>query len=202
MRLRALALVSLLAACVTIAAGLLALPGQAPPARAATGTGALTGQVLWCASVPVVYGTAAGSAESQHGVEAFPAPSLEPSPDGSSQIMPEGGVRPVPIMPRPIPAGAVLVAVQGTALSARTNESGRFRIEGVPAGQYLTIAAGPVSGVSSAVALRPNAFIPDGGQTINLGSLSLGQSCSRYGPLPYGTEGVAPETLPDGEMSP
>jgi hypothetical protein len=99
---------------------------------------------------------------------------------------------PRPPIPRPIPAGAALVAVQGTALGARTDENGRFRIDGVPVGQYLTVAAGPVGDVSTAIALRPNVLIRDAGQVVDLGRLYLGQPC-RTSPWPLGAaEGAAP----------
>ena len=77
-----------------------------------------------------------------------------------------------------IPAGAVLVAVQNTALSARTDEAGRFAIENVPAGTYLTVAAGPVAQMNGAFALRPNMRVPSAGATIDVGSLTLSQPCS------------------------
>jgi hypothetical protein len=83
-----------------------------------------------------------------------------------------------PITPAPasgLPAGAVLVAVQNTAVSARTDETGRFTLDGVPAGQYLTVAAGPVGDAVSATAARPNVFV-NGGQTLDVGTLSLGGS--------------------------
>ena len=81
------------------------------------------------------------------------------------------GSRPTPI--DGLPAGAVLVAVQNTAISGRTDETGRFSLSGVPAGQYLTVAAGPVANELSAVAERPNVFV-NGGETVEIGTLRLG----------------------------
>jgi hypothetical protein len=72
-----------------------------------------------------------------------------------------------------LPAGAVLVAAQGTSLSARTDEAGRFTLSGFPAGQYLTVAAGPVAESNVAVAERPNVFV-NSGETTDIGVLSLG----------------------------
>jgi hypothetical protein len=78
-----------------------------------------------------------------------------------------------------LPAGAVLVAVQNTAVSARTDEAGHFTLSGVPAGQYFTVAAGPVANAFSAIAERPNVFV-NGGQSLDIGTLALG------GPSPLG----------------
>jgi hypothetical protein len=72
-----------------------------------------------------------------------------------------------------LPAGAVLVAVQNSAVSARTDEAGHFALSGVPAGQYLTVAAGPVANSASATAALPNVFV-NGGQSVDIGTLSLG----------------------------
>lgn len=154
------------------------------PASAASG-GTITGQVVWCAPIPIlmgVPGTAEGIAPPPSALTPTPMPA-DPStkPDVTPALaLP---VRPVPA-PRLIPAGAVLVAVQGTSLGARTSEDGRFAIEGVPTGQYLTVAVGPVAKMNGAVASRPNAFVTDG-QKLDLGQLSLSQPCSYYGPVPY-----------------
>jgi hypothetical protein len=72
-----------------------------------------------------------------------------------------------------LPAGAVLVAVQNTSISARTDEAGKFSLSGVPAGQYLTVAAGPVADSLSATAGRPNVLV-NGGQSLDIGTLALG----------------------------
>jgi len=180
---------------------------------AAPGTGSITGQVVWSSSGPVPYGVAVPGQSSAG--QATPG-GVDPdhyapgaSPDGASNagpgaVAPEvaGGI-PVPGLPvrpgpapRPIPAGAVLVAVQGTALSARTDERGRFRIDNVPTGQYLTVAAGPVAGVAAAASMRPNVFIRSAGDTVDVGRLYLGQSYHPYyGPVPYGATPGA--TSPD-----
>src|SRR5207237_4577462 len=84
---------------------------------------------------------------------------------------PAPGSRPIPITG--LPAGAVLVAVQNTSVSARTDEAGKFTLSGVPAGQYMTVAAGPVANESSATAERPNVFV-NGGERLGVGTLSLG----------------------------
>jgi hypothetical protein len=65
--------------------------------------------------------------------------------------------------------------VQSTAISARTDEAGKFTLAGVPAGQYMTVAAGPVADSVSAIAERPNVFL-SGGQSVDVGTLSLGGS--------------------------
>jgi hypothetical protein len=79
----------------------------------------------------------------------------------------------MPVPANGLPAGAVLVAVQNTAISARTDEAGHFTLSGVPAGQYMTVAAGPVANALSATADRPNVFV-NGGQSVDLGTLNLG----------------------------
>jgi hypothetical protein len=63
--------------------------------------------------------------------------------------------------------------VQNTSISARTDETGRFALSGVPAGEYLTVAAGPVANESSATAQRPNVLVSAGTST-DIGTLSLG----------------------------
>src|SRR5437899_11169751 len=115
------------------------------------------------------------------------------------------GQRPIPVPVNGLPAGAVLVAVQNTNVSARTDEAGRFTLSGVPAGQYMTVAAGPVADSLSAIAERPNVFV-QGGQTMDIGTLSLGGG----GPVGFGiacrgvlSSGAAgtPDTTP-GEATP
>ena len=133
-------------------------------ATAQSATGTVTGRVLWGScirGIPLPL-TPNGQAQPHAGV----------SPDApDAQIAP--GSRPVPI--NGLPAGAVLVAVQNTAVNARTDEAGRFTLSGVPAGQYMTVAAGPVADSLSATAERPNVFV-NGGQSLDVGTLSLGGS--------------------------
>jgi hypothetical protein len=134
-----------------VAMGLLFAHGAA--AQSATGT--VTGRVLWGPCI-----------------RAIPLPA---APDAQAQ----GQAQPAPAQPAPttagLPAGAVLVAVQSTGISARTDESGNFTLSSVPAGQYLTVAAGPVANATTAVAERPNVFV-NGGQSMDIGTLSLGGS--------------------------
>jgi hypothetical protein len=98
-----------------------------------------------------------------------------------------------PVQVNGLPAGAVLVAVQNTAISARTDEAGKFTLSGVPAGQYMTVAAGPVADSVSATAERPNVFV-NGGQSLDIGTLSLGGGYTPY-PIacrfPFGSTGAA-----------
>jgi hypothetical protein len=102
---------------------------------------------------------------------------------GQGQVEPSPS-RPIPGRPLPVPvtglpAGAVLVAVQNTSISARTDEAGRFSLSNVPAGMYMTVAAGPVANSTSATAERPNVFV-NGAETVDIGTLALG------GSTPYG----------------
>jgi hypothetical protein len=93
-----------------------------------------------------------------------------------------------------VPAGAVLVAVQGTSLSTRTDEAGRFRLENVPSGTYYTVAAGPVANTSAAAAWRPN-VVTTAGQSADVGTLTLGGSTA--GGLCVGVGGALDATMED-----
>lgn len=184
-------------AAAVLVAGLLAHSGLAV---ATAEGGSVTGRVVWCAPlvIPAFGGDGAGGSPGFGGepppavtptAAAPPAAVAAPPPLPPDQQVPKPPVGvpgepgphpsifPVPA-PAPIPAGAVLVAVQGTSLSTRTDERGQFRIDGVPVGQYLTLGVGPVRGLDSAMALRPNVFISAAGQAVDLGMLSL--PCSSF----------------------
>lgn len=211
MKPRLLAFTSLALAPLVLG-GLLALPREsARTVASAQGTGSITGQVVWCAPIPVRGGAVgAASAESAAGtaeaVGATTAPAQEDlAPGQRPETQPDGTVRPGPVPipiprpvpPRPIPAGAVLVAVQNTSLNARTDEAGNFRIDGVPVGQYYTVAAGPVSTAPTVTGMRPNVLVASAGQSVNLGQMSLGGPCA-FGPVPLapGTTEVQPGEAP------
>ena len=135
-------------------------------ATAQTATGSITGRVMWGPCVRGIPLPMTPDGQAEPGAPAAPeAPNTMPQP--------APGSRPVPITG--LPAGAVLVAVQNTSVSARTDETGKFTLSGVPAGQYMTVAAGPVANESSAVAERPNVFV-NGGESVDVGTLSLGGS--------------------------
>ena len=228
MKLSILVSTALLSASV-LAAGSFALTHRPLSAVAAGATGTVTGRVVWNAPIPVPYGGAQGApgvaspgqvapgetVPSQPSLDGSAAPTSEAAPGvtpgavgampapGTSGVIPAPGIpiRPIPWpYPRLIPAGAVLVAIQGTNLSARTDDQGRFSIENVPVGQYLTVAAGPVQSVTAAVSIRPNVFLQNGGQTVDLGRLYLGQVYSYYGPVPYGAApgAAAPDAATPG----
>jgi hypothetical protein len=148
-----------LVAAPALAAAALTL-ALATHATAQSGSGTVTGRVLW------------GSC-----LRSIPLPMSPDAATPDAQVAPDG--RPMPGLVNGLPAGAVLVAVQNTAVSARTDEAGRFTLSGVPAGQYLTIAAGPVANSTSATAARPNVLV-SGGQNLDVGTLALG------GPSPLG----------------
>ena len=168
-------------------------------ATAQSATGTVTGRVLWGSCIRgIPLPMTPGSGQAQPGTAVAPDAS---APD--AQIAP--GSRPMPA--NGLPAGAVLVAVQNTAISARTDEAGKFTLSGVPAGQYMTVAAGPVADSVSAIAERPNVFV-SGGQSVDVGTLSLGGSGAppfaigcRFqpgvdGPMPGG----APSTTSPGDI--
>jgi hypothetical protein len=160
-----------LGACATLAVGHTAM------AQSATGT--VTGRVLWGSCIRAIPLPMTPDAQTQ------PAP---------PEMLPPGPAsRPLPQPVNGLPAGAVLVAVQNTNVSARTDEAGRFTLSGVPAGQYLTVAAGPVADSLSATAERPNVFL-SGGQSMDIGTLALG------GPLAVG--GIACRSVAPGAAEP
>ncbi|HEX8969834.1 MAG TPA: hypothetical protein VF937_18265 [Chloroflexota bacterium] len=139
------------------ALAVLLLVAHSATAQSATGT--VTGRVLWGPCV--------------RGIPLPMTPNGQVAPDAQTQPAPGAIPQPAPVSG--LPAGAVLVAAQNTAVSARTDEAGRFTLSGVPAGVYFTIAAGPVANASEAIAERPNVML-SGGQTIDVGTLSLGGS--------------------------
>jgi hypothetical protein len=174
-----------LGACLLVAA--VALIWRGPSIAAAQpATGTVTGRVLWgsCVRIPLPM-----------------TPDMpQPGAPDTGTVQPDGGNAPGVIRPLPqrvVPAGAVLVAVQNSAISGRTDEAGRFTLSSVPAGQYLTVAAGPVANAVEATAERPNVFL-DGGQKIDIGSLVLGGSAFNGGigcrfPLGPSTDAVPSE---------
>lgn len=176
---------ALVALSAIAAAGALALATSASAQPATSGT--VTGRVMWGACI-----------------RAIPLP-MTPDAQGAQpaapEVMPPGPAsRPTP---QGLPAGAVLVAVQNTRVSARTDEAGRFTLNGVPAGQYLTVAAGPVADSLQATADRPNVFLNDG-QSLDIGTLSLGGSPTFGGigcrfpvpAVPGAAEPAAPDETP------
>ncbi len=175
-----------------------AVAAQGALAQPATGT--VTGRVVWGSCVrgvplPMAPDAAGASDQSQ------------PAAPDQQQVQPVQPGRPVPVQRIGLPAGAVLVAAQNTSVSARTDEVGRFTLSGVPAGQYLTIAAGPVASSNAAVADLPNVIV-SGGQSTDIGTLALGGQttlgivCRGALDVPNAAEGAAPsepgapETVP------
>ncbi len=173
-------------------AGLL-LAAHGVTAQSATGT--VTGRVLWGSCIRAIpLPMMPGNGGQQPG-DTQPA-----APDITDAQGSPGGQRPAPV--NGLPAGAVLVAVQNTNVSARTDEAGRFTLSGVPAGLYMTVAAGPVADSASATADRPNVFV-NGGQTIDVGTLSLGGGPPFGGGfpcrVPFGSGGAAPAESGPGD---
>lgn len=142
-------------------------------ATAQSATGTVSGRVLWGSCIRAIPLPMTPDGQAPPGAAQPNAPT---TPDG--QGIPG---RPVPVPVNGLPAGAVLVAVQNTNVSARTDEAGKFTLSGVPAGQYMTVAAGPVADSLSATAERPNVFV-QGGQSVDIGTLALGGG----GPIGFG----------------
>ena len=201
-RARPLAVLALLLAVAATAYAGGAVRTRPAAVAAAGASGTVTGQVIWCAAYPFPYAPGADGAPAVGAPSAVGADDQatatpdESSPNGMPGSDATGRPQPPIIRPiRPIPAGAVLVAVQGTSLNTRTDETGHFRIEGLPLGQYLTLAAGPVANASTAIAVRPNVFVERDGQTLDLGRLSLGQPCY-IGPVPATADGSGAPAAP------
>ncbi|HYY89570.1 MAG TPA: hypothetical protein VFA49_12300, partial [Chloroflexota bacterium] len=146
--------------------GLLAVVAlvELAPAAAQSGAGTVTGRVMWGNCIRGPLPLAPGEAP-----DGSPEPAQPVAPDVPTAQ--PGVVRPIP--PGGPPAGAVLVAVQNTSINTRTDETGRFTLSNVPAGVYLTVAAGPVANTIGATASQPNVFV-GAGQTADLGILVLG----------------------------
>ena len=70
----------------------------------------------------------------------------------------------------------------------------------MPAGQYLTVAAGPVANAITAVAARPNVFV-NGGQSVDIGTLVLGGSTSNINCL-RGPVAPVDDSTPQSDTSP
>jgi hypothetical protein len=180
------------------------LVALAPAVGAQSGAGTVNGRVVWgsCLRIPLPMGpSGTGSVAPGDVTTSGPADAMPATPPDVSTLQPGGpsgqpgspdSPMPVPGIVRPgvirsVPAGAVLVAIQNTAISARTDEAGRFSLSSVPAGQYFTVAAGPVANATSATAQRPNVFV-SGGQSVEVGTLVLGSMlggggvCGPYGP--------------------
>ena len=177
-----------------VLATVVALLMVAHGATAQTATGSITGRVMWSPCVRGIPLPMTPDAQTQPGAPEAPNAFPQPAP----------GTRPIPI--NGLPAGAVLVAVQNTSVSARTDEAGKFTISGVPAGQYMTVAAGPVANESTAIAERPNVFV-NGGESVDVGTLSLGGSsplgiACRFIPGVGAAQGADAAPQPPAETTP
>jgi hypothetical protein len=164
-------------------------------ATAQSATGTVTGRVLWSSCIRAI--PLPQTATGQVAPDAQDQPAGPATPD----FAPGPGSRPFPVPVQGLPAGAVLVAVQNTSVSARTDEAGKFTLSGVPAGQYLTVAAGPVADSLSATASRPNVMV-NGGQSVEIGTLPLGGIPTGVGcRFPLGVTDVGPGQLVPGEAA-
>lgn len=167
-------------------------------AGAQAGTGTVTGTVAWPACIAVPQGAPGAVPGAPPDNAGSPAPDTT-APSGSATAGPadQSGAQPstvypvpgpgiVPAPSRPIPAGAVLVAVQDTTINTRTDETGKFTLGSVPSGQYWVVAAGPVQ-ETRAWSLQPNVQV-GAGQTMDLGTMVLGTPAyplACRGPVPF-----------------
>jgi hypothetical protein len=190
---------------------MVALTVAAPRAGAQGGTGTVTGQVVWGTCLPGPLSAVPGAAGvgMNGATPATPAGALTPdaasttsdaaSAAGGAAQPATGNGQPVPApgLGRRLPAGAVLVALQGSSVSTRTDESGRFSLDNVPTDTYWLLAAGPVSGVAGASSMRPNVMVQSG-QTLDLGMLVLGAPTGAGCRYPLVPQPVAPDASGGG----
>jgi hypothetical protein len=119
------------------------------------GTGTVTGHIIWCRALagPVV---SAGDGDD--------SPDLADVTPGLRK-----GITPPP--PIRVAAQDIVLTVQGTPISARTDAAGSFTLTGVPAAQPLTLVAQVASGPSLVVS-GPDVTL-NAGQTLDLGTIGV-----------------------------
>jgi len=214
------------AAGALVLLGTLWIGGGAAPVTRAADTGAIVGWVYW--GLPpygrpygvegqAPAGQPAGRADVEPGGE-LPPPAVPPA-GTEPGTQPGRGEAPqcVDCLPGlrfawPVPLQGALVAVQGTSLSATTDEDGWFMIEGVPLGTYYTLAATipggakvvptaltgqpayPVPSSRGLYALRTNVAVGSTAKPINVGALFLGRTW--YGPMPAAQHDQPPQGAP------
>jgi len=143
-----------------------------------------------------------------------PSPPPTEEPQGATGNAPSvAPCYPCPPYPGwPVPVQGALVAVQGTTLSATTDEDGWFMIEGVPVGAYYTVGAtiprsallvlpdGETTSAApfgrGAYALRVNALVKSATKPLNVGALFVYRTSAPpvLGPIPAQTgPGGAPD---------
>jgi hypothetical protein len=189
---------------VALSVGVMIALGLAVPrAVAQAGSGTVTGQVVWGSCLPGPLSAVPGAAQASPGDagQATPESGEVASPASSQAQPPAGQVAPAPGLGRRLPAGAVLVALEGSTLSTRTDESGRFSLDNVPPGTYWMLAAGPVAGVVGASSLRPNVVVQSA-QTLDVGVLTLGSAPGAACRYPLGPGGVVPDATSEGSSAP
>jgi hypothetical protein len=197
-----------------IGAGVLVvLTMAAPRAGAQGGMGTVTGQVVWGSCLPGPLSAVPGANGASPASPSDAGQTMAPTPDAGSAASDaastasgaaqpaagNGQVVPAPGLGRRLPAGAVLVALEGSSVSTRTDESGHFSLDNVPTDTYWLLAAGPVSGVAGASSMRPNVIVQSG-QTLDLGILVLGAPTGAGCRYPLAPQGVAPD--PSGGAAP
>jgi hypothetical protein len=152
---------------------------MATPAMAETiGTGTVVGRLLICRTLAAPVASADGS-----------GPDLADVTPGLKRALPRT---------IQLPAQAIEVAVQGTTISAITDASGAFALNGVPAEQPLTLLAQvPPAG---SLVLSGAAPIVSSGQTLDLGTLGLGV-CGGAAFVPQAPPASASDTPTDANAS-
>ncbi len=190
---------------VVLGAGaMVAVTVAAPGAVAQAGTGTVTGQVVWGSCLPGPLSAVPGAAPASPSNAGPPTPQAsDTAAAAGSAAQPavgQGQVVPAPGLGRRLPAGAVLVALEGSSVSTRTDESGRFSLDNVPTDMYWLLAAGPVSGVAGASTMRPNVMV-QAGQTLDVGVLALGVSSGGGCRFPQ-APGVVPDAGNDASPPP
>jgi hypothetical protein len=129
------------------------------------GTGAVTGQVILCGSLPRPVPNGSAEPATDFTTDGVAQPQPVPDPSGVTPGVPKRG--------KLAPAAAnVEVSVEGTSITVRTDGDGRFFLVGVPADEPLTLQAQRPS-ARSPIVLRPNLIVGPG-QTVDLGTMEMG----------------------------
>ncbi len=122
-------------------------------------TGTLVGHLAWCKVAPRPVGQS----------DTEPSPLADVTP-GLAQHAQTASIR--------IPASDVQVSLLGTALTATTDATGGFTLNGVPAAQSLTLVASVPSG--PALVLNGPSLVVAAGQTRDVGNVGL-VGCDDFG---------------------
>ena len=129
------------------------LAGTLNMASAQGATGTLIGHLAWCKTAMRPVGQSDGE----------PSPLADVTPGLARHPLAPASIK--------IPASDVQVSLLGTSLTATTDATGGFTLNGVPAAQSLTLVASAASG--PALVLNGPSLVVAAGQTRDLGNIGL-----------------------------